>query len=222
MELHSSKHIKTPVLELGRGFSKSQPSINVQIAKASREHGVGIIDETLGFISESLGIKISNRRTWYARYERLRRALEMWRKSERWRTWRNTWRQHKIPQDTRVTLSGVTTDNSFWPVSDILPWVELKSPYASWIFQSVVSYAKLPTGLSSIPASLSTVSSWLIIDSLTFYRHHDLCNLFHHMQLVKLELSYLPRFLFLHSHLDLLDARWQVVSCIPSACLVFH
>ena len=43
-------------------FSRSQPSINVRISKASREHGVGVVDKTLGFLSGSLGIKISNRR----------------------------------------------------------------------------------------------------------------------------------------------------------------
>ena len=62
MELHSSRMIKTPVLEPGKKFSRSQPSINVRIAKASREHGVGVVDKTLGFLSESLGIKISTRR----------------------------------------------------------------------------------------------------------------------------------------------------------------
>ena len=38
-----------------------QPEINVRIAKASRDHGVGIIDKTIGFLSESLEIKISAR-----------------------------------------------------------------------------------------------------------------------------------------------------------------
>ena len=62
ISLHSSKMVNTQVIEPGRCRSRPQPSINVRIAKASREQGVGIVDKTKGFLSESLGIKTSTRR----------------------------------------------------------------------------------------------------------------------------------------------------------------
>ena len=49
-----------------------QPEINVRIAKASRDHGVGIIDKTIGFLSESLGIKISARTNLLRTHEKIK------------------------------------------------------------------------------------------------------------------------------------------------------
>ena len=62
IQLDSSKMVTTSVVEPGRKYARKQPSINLKIAKASRDHGVGIVDKTVGFISESLGIKMCSKR----------------------------------------------------------------------------------------------------------------------------------------------------------------
>ena len=77
LELHSSKYIKTPVVAPGQKFARSQPEINVRIAKASRDHGVGITDKTIGFMSESLGIKMSHKRNVFRTHEKVKAAISV-------------------------------------------------------------------------------------------------------------------------------------------------
>lgn len=75
LELNSSKMITTPVVEPGRKYARPQPDINMRIAKASRDHGVGITDKTIGFLSESLGIKISDKRNLLHQHGKVKAAI---------------------------------------------------------------------------------------------------------------------------------------------------
>ena len=67
--------IKTPVVELSRHHSRTQPEINVRIAKAARDHGIGMTDKTIGFLQESIGVKVSNRRNTMHTHGKVRASI---------------------------------------------------------------------------------------------------------------------------------------------------
>ena len=71
------KDVKTPVAEPGRKYSRQQPDINMRIAKSSREHGVGMLDKTIRFLSESLGIKTPDRKNLLHTHGKIQEAIRI-------------------------------------------------------------------------------------------------------------------------------------------------
>ena len=69
--------IKTPVKELGRWYSRHQTDVNVCIAKAPRKHGIGMLDKTTGFLSETLGIKIPDRKNLLHTHGKIKEAIQI-------------------------------------------------------------------------------------------------------------------------------------------------
>ena len=76
IQLDSSKMVTTDIVEPGRKFSRKQPSINLRITKASHDHGVGLVDKTVGFLSQSLGIKISSKRNILRTHKKVKVAIK--------------------------------------------------------------------------------------------------------------------------------------------------
>lgn len=76
IQLDSSKMVKTDVVEPGRKFARKQSSINLKITKASRDNGVGLVDKTVGFLSQSLGIKVSSKRNIIHTHGKVKEAIK--------------------------------------------------------------------------------------------------------------------------------------------------